>query len=755
MRVSVTKSLRITVGLAVLGALMCSNPTDQEPVAWRTAVQVPLANGDFVLGEEMQKWFDKPDSTDTTLRVLYVDSQYNPTGRVPLMITDTTLGDTVALSIPDKDTTSFTIDEDSLEDKVFDVTLGEMTIEGQPAVNGSTPIPGTPVSNTTLPISFPGLFYARFAASSPPLSVTLNNNSPSVTLSNVEIGLEGGTATQVGTIGPNSSATAEVAVAGLEIRNPANFVVSFNPSGADAANGLSYEFSLNGLTVDSIMADDSYAQFSWSFTNDYDITDTLDVEYVDFRYGWFDYSMLNNTGLTLDARAVHHDMWSTPYSIIIGAERQEDLAEAGTLDSSMFQGNIMNTALPVRPGQELPFAHWNISGMRLFPQWDTTQARSETYVEYLVSTPPADPGLDDTVSLSSGDQLIFYIRSSFIQAKQMMGVLMEDYEREGDTEYVAVEWPFDSAQLEQLDGRFFFERVFADIGAEMDLPDSAYMDSFITHFELRNPDDLTAVCSTTARYGRVKKDTAYTNTLDIKDLLNTWPDTLRVTANAMVPKGTRVFIVSDLEVRRIEGGIDNDRLGSMTIRSNVNYRIKPYIDYRVDAPATILLGEGKPWSTDKAVAMRKLTDRYAELKMHVENYTNVHVKLRAILAPDSNGAPNGAPLDTILPHLSVDSVLSIATSPSLVDGMHPDGYINLLDTNGLYIPQRDSTFDNAIPLTDEQLAAFLKSQRVRPAWLLTFMPGPRDALSDTDVVNIRSSVYVEGITSTDSLFSEW
>jgi hypothetical protein len=151
--------------------------------------------------------------------------------------------------------------------------------------------------------------------------------------------------------------------------------------------------------------------------------------------------------------------------------------------------------------------------------------------------------------------------------------------------------------------------------------------------------------------------------------------------------------------------------------------------------------------------MRKLTDRYAELKMFVANHTNVHVKLRGVLAPDSIGSEDGTPLDTILPHLSVDSVLNIATTYD--ERGLPYGYINLLDTTGLYIPKRDSSFSNNIPLSDDQLQVFLKSKRVRPAWLLTFMPGPRDALADTDVVSIRSSIYVEGITSTDSLFSEW
>ncbi len=149
----------VAAASAVLGMLMCSNPTDQDPVKWRAALQVPITNQEFNLAEQLDDAihevrldtfivctaiddtvrgdgsgirdtiYDCDSIIDTLVtRVLYVDSTYYSGSAV--LEPDTILGDVVALTVPERNVSSFQITVDSLEDKRFDVTVGPIPLSG-------------------------------------------------------------------------------------------------------------------------------------------------------------------------------------------------------------------------------------------------------------------------------------------------------------------------------------------------------------------------------------------------------------------------------------------------------------------------------------------------------------------------------------------------------------------------------------------------------------------------------------------------
>lgn len=752
----------VAVGVTALSVLMCSNPEDQDPVAWRTAVQVPITSGTFILGDELQKWLDDapkldsagdPISEEGNIRVFYVDSV--PFAGTDRLRADTNTGDIVAFGIASTDTSSFDYAQERMEPKRFDVTFGAIPLTNAPAITQTVNIPvvGTLGPAPVVVTLSPRIEYVRFAANSPAIGVTLQNNT-AADITNVTVSVTGVGDGTVALVGAGQTATIPIPVAGRSITGTVNAQVTLT---AAATGNVSMGFSVNGGLADSVRVQDSLVQISKSFTNDYDLTDSADVDYMDVHSGILNYVMENHSGLSLNVRGVHHDMWEVTWCRLKGWNKKEDL-NATRSDSAFFLGNLLDTGsyVVVGPRSTRGFSPKSIANTRIFPVWDSaantptdsSHSRSETYVEYLVQTPPPTGAM---VSLSSSDSIVFVIRPNFIQGREMFGRLMETFERESDTQDVPVDYPFDSSQIEQMRGKFFFDSMMVDVAIKILLPGRAYMDSVDLTFELYDPADPLRNATVRQKYGRMKNDTVFSQTFNVTSLVNTWPNTLKVRAHALVPKGTEILVINDSVV--VGSLVDTTVLGRMTIRGALKYRVKPFFDYRVTSPATIVFGNGGSFDVKGTSAARKLIEPEGTLDMSVENHTNLHVKLRGLIAPDTNGSGDNVCRDTLLKELSVDSLLK------LVSTYHPDrlpgGYINILDTMGLYIPARGQpVFANNIRLTEPQLRTFLDSKKAATIWLLTFMQNGRDALVDTDFVNINSSIKVRGIMSTDSLFTK-
>ena len=155
--------------------LNCANPVD-DPLRWRSKVEIPVTNEAFIIGEEFDNLFPFDGKMDI-LKVLKTYYDKDPT----VLVHDSIKGDTVVFSIPKADTSEFESHEEAFEDKIFHVTLGPIPISGASDLNSTIPIP--PVSG---PFSIP--FTANidsvyritfFDTSSNIMEISLTNNSSS------------------------------------------------------------------------------------------------------------------------------------------------------------------------------------------------------------------------------------------------------------------------------------------------------------------------------------------------------------------------------------------------------------------------------------------------------------------------------------------------------------------------------------------------------------------------------------------------
>jgi hypothetical protein len=528
---------------------------------------------------------------------------------------------------------------------------------------------------------------------------------------------------------------------------------------------------MDGLIVDTVSAVDTLVQFTRSFVNDYDLTDTLDIDFLDLEDGFFQYSMENHTGLFLDVKGIHHDLWKTAYCKLYPTRQLEHKSDLDTasppLDSGYFEGILMQSHTSVAPHTDQVFLSKNIAKDRMFPQWDSVQQRSETYVEYLVKTPEPTGQI---LNFASTDSIIFWIRSDFIWGERIRGRLAVIYDRTSDTTGVTVEYPpFLSQSVDSLRNRLVFDSVPASIFITTRMPGTAYLDTVFLDYYLWDavyPADITSGSDTLLK---ARNNNVYKLPVDLTDIINKFPDSLVAAFNASIPVGSEVLIVSD----EMGAGVV-DALGRMTVKVDAHYQINIGLGYQVTDQTTVSLGT-QMMDLGGYAMLSKLEQPLARMNLKMTNHTNVYVRLRCLMAPEELAAN----LDSL-----AENDMNYLSGQLAQSGKTNDGYINLLGPNGVVIPSRGGSRQNQIVLTEAMLDVVFKARdsgrvfidcdttdgvyecdtsdpldkyesKAAMYWQMQLEQMTSDALHDTDFVRINASFYLEGIANTDSLFREW
>lgn len=761
------------LGSAALGLLvmMCSTPTDREPVHWRTDIDVPVTNESFILGSEFGNLFQftetikdsvdtiiqNPDGTEDTvwhkhkrtkMRILNVDSTYGDDGTS--IVADTTDGDTVVFSIIDTGYTEMVVDEDSLEDKTFEESVGPIPLSGVPDVDVG-PVPLGTAANVPVP---GGIDSIVFHGESDPLQVTVENPT-SADLSNVVVSI-GGKSGTLGALGAGESKTVDIDAAGMKIESSTPMQITGDVAGGSmGTGGLNVSFSLNGLTARKVTVADSLVQFSRTYTNRYEISDSIDIDYIDLEYGFFLYSMRNGTDVDMNVTATHRHLWVTPHCRSKGVTDVDSLYKIDTRNDSLlaYYGEITQGPVVAKAGGTQEFDRLNLSGNRLFTEWEVLgpdSGRTITEVNYLVSTPEPT---GKHVTISSSDSLVFTIAASFIQFKEMFGRLAENYERESDTEYVRIDYPWNESAIKSLRGKLYLQKVLANIAIEVELPDDrAYLDSMRIHFEAAL-DSPQIVQTGDTTYTNIRNDSILRYSIPITNLVNAYPDSVAVSVQITVPDSTEALIVNDLRIVEEGTGVLNDKMGSMTVKAFVDYNLDAFFDMEVRDTAILPLGTSEFKVAKWMDMIGKMEDREAGFNMYVTNFTNLHLRLMGMITP-------GIPADTLeawdsLGVLPFDTVAAILAKEGEAESR---GYVNFLGTRGIYVPPRNATRTDSsfVTLNDSQMDAIFSDSINGILWQVRFLPYETvhaDALADTDWVKINSWIHVEGTQNTDSVFS--
>ena len=494
---------------AMLCLLFCSNPTKQT-LKWRTTIELPVSNASFVIGQEFQNLFGAID----TLKDFAI-----------LGTNDTTVeGDTtglnhcIAFSKINKDTFSFQQKQDSMGNKTFEVNLGPLPLSsaGDISTRVSFGVTGTLPADVrqtvTSVIALPKIHRLVIdydpANGQLPLSVSNGTaatiDSVRITLANV---LPSAPSQFIGALAPGASVNSLMDVTGEAIDSTLQIRVSavLKAGGTIAVgSGLDVSISLSGVKAASAIVMDSLLGISDTFTNNYKITDSMDMDYADIQDGFFNYMCDNSSGIDLFISAEHHDLWITPACISRNVTRQEDIqaAFAASADSfNYYSGNIIDGDRKVEARQNKRFARLNLSGNRMFPKW--IDSNSVTRVDYFVRTEPR--GNWDTVNKM--DALIFTIQPAAMNYGEMAGTLVKPIDKTSDTQTVEIPFPFPEANKDSLRGAFVLQRVKANMNLKMSLPDSAFIDSMLVNFKVLSPTYPDSLADTNVTFGTLKKDT--------------------------------------------------------------------------------------------------------------------------------------------------------------------------------------------------------------------------------------------------------
>jgi hypothetical protein len=526
----------LAVGAVVV--LRCANPTDQEPLKWRSVIEIPVTNEQFVLGEELDGLFENvtSDTSDTSgdLIILYAG--------------DTIYGDTVAIAMPSKDTAEFVVDEDTLDPKIYDDAIGPIEITNAPTVQQSFALPagtypgGTSI-NATQAITINQVYRIVFHDTTVnQLPVTVANNS-SADINNLRIGIVGVDTSAGVNVGAGSSGQATLDLATRAIDSVATLVIMGDLPGGSTVNAgedVAVSFSLNGTFAQSLTVDDHLVSYSKTFTNDYNVSDTVDVDYIDLKYGFFLYSVYNNTGVPLSVRAEHRHLWMTPYCDTAGGgvDSIEDLPTPP--DSTAYMGTITSGAVYVPADSTQEFEKLNMSGNRMFCEWQGDS--TVTYVDYHISTlQPTGARL----TLSAGDSLVFTIKPKYIQFDEMSGTLVKAYEEQSDTQLIEVTFLPGEGTKDSLRGNLILQRVIADIDVKMGLPPRAWLETMYMSFTLYDWAAPGVIVESTMVFNNVRRDSIYSRSIPITNLINNYPDSVAVALSVVVPVGTRMLVTND------------------------------------------------------------------------------------------------------------------------------------------------------------------------------------------------------------------
>jgi hypothetical protein len=755
-------------------AMFCSNPADKD-LRWRTSVDLPItASKKFFLGAMMDSlFFNKQQAIvtktyDTLKRVglkdsifvSHIDTSITEINTYPLYdsANKRQIPDTVGFGIPTHDTASDTISEDSLEDKYFEDVFGPIPISGTQANAVSIPLAGnyvaaTPVATPPVPITVKYV-YKVVLDTAQTLDLTVANNS-SADFSTVQITLGTLGTKSINNLASNSTGTARFDVGGKEIDGTVNVTVSVTPTASGtfaAGDKLDASFSMNGLKATRVDVMDSLLKdFRRTFTNEYNLTDTVNVDYIDIATGFFIYSVTNYTGLDLLLSVTHRHLWRSDFcqgttppltsiNDLVGLTYQDSLS-ASNCDIAVreqFPANQTNT-----------YSKHNISANRLFAEWNPTKKKSITKVDYAVNV----GAYGRRVSIASNDSLQFVIRTTSFKFKEMFGHSTEQYKRVSDPSKIPVKLPWAQAVTDSLRGKFKLQKVLAVAKTRIDIPQGAFIDTMLMHYVLSNVANAAIACSSDVVLTHVMRDSIYSRRIDITNVVNDYPDSVKVNVTLKIPVNTTLKVVNDLTDPKDPSY--TKFIGRMTINGLVDYNMVAPLCWTVVDTTILDLGGAKSdlgGASGVLDPLGKMTDTHGSLNMETVNFTNVYLKLYALAATDS--AKISELVDTANPnYVKTNQFTHLLNNPS-------GGYINLLD-NGILIPPRDSNtkVPDTVDIADADLRQILRAKTLGLRWQVRFIPhAPSavapvpDALYNTDWIKLNSWIHIDGVNSADSLF---
>jgi hypothetical protein len=453
-----------------------------------------------------------------------------------------TEGKTTASSTPNGGVFAYEIHQDTMADKYYADEFGPIPLSGAPGCTVNIPLAGnfaanSPLSMPTMPLTLRWLYHVELSNASQYLAISIENNS-AADFSIVQIAVGSvGTAT-INNLPHNSVGTAQCDAHGKTLDSMVSITASCTPSASGtfgAADKLAAAFSLNGLVANKVVVLDSmFAGYQRIFTNEYNIANALNLDYLDIRNGFFEYWITNHTGIELVLSVVHRNLWLSDFCRARNPQVRSasDLTGLSFIDSvNAFDGDIA-ARVQLFAQSTNAFNKFNISGTRLFPEWDQSDSQSVTKIDYVVNMGV----FGRRITLAASDSISFVIKTHSFKFNDMSGTVMDALAMPGDSVTIPVPSSWTAGS-----GRFVF-----DVSSTIKMPDSARLDTLVASQTILAPVNPTVSCQWDTVFAPVANNAVIKGQTDFSGVFRLNPDSLRITGNVGIPAGSHVVLMNDL-----------------------------------------------------------------------------------------------------------------------------------------------------------------------------------------------------------------
>ena len=433
----------------------------------------------------------------------------------------------------------YEIHQDSLKSAQFEDVFGPIPISGAPTNAVTIPLTGnytaaTPAASAAVPLSVKYVYQIMLDASQT-LNLTVTNNS-SADFSSVQVTLGALGSSTINSLAHSTSGVAQFNVGGKEMDSVVTITVTITPSASGtfaAGDNITASFSLNGLHATKVVVLDSLLKdYAKTFTNEYNLTDTVDVGYIDIAEGFFIYSITNYTNIDMLLSVTHRHVWRSDFC----QGKKPPLTSVSDLVGLTYQDSLTASNCNIALREQLPanqtnqYSKHNISANRLFTEWNPVKQKSVTKVDCQVNI-----GVyGRRVTLSAGDSLSFMINTTSFHYMQMAGTVRQTFRRTSDTVKCAVPSSWSSANH------------LWDFFTSVRMPDSAAMDTLAVTQNFFSPIAPDSSCRESTKFTPITGYSFVRNQCDITKIINLKPDSIYFTQSLTIPVGSRIKLVNDL-----------------------------------------------------------------------------------------------------------------------------------------------------------------------------------------------------------------
>ncbi len=700
----------------------CSMPSDAPAPSWRNAIDIPLANLRFELAEllDNDKIID-PDSSS--------------------------VGDTMTLRIDQRDSATIERQIVNLQKNTLEQKIGSIEIRNSDDVDvgfnlpytSVVPVPADVPLDQTKPAKVKRVYRVIIDSSSPDIEVHIYNNFRELPVSDIQFRIiDNGMIIGSGTvpyINPMDSATVMTSLAGKQLDSLIDISLTATIKGGVGRNSqpddsIGLRFNLDGQKIAAAEISDSLLNLSKRYTKQLELSDTLEVSYIDFDTTEFSFSFSSPAELRLNLVAELLNLWDISFAEQRGIQSENTIGIISASDSlRYYQGVIFDDTIVVQSANAGQTGKIRFNSSRLLCRWDNVTQRSVGDYVYRTAIIPRGA----RVSFNKNDVFRFEMTPLRFPFVALRGTLRQPLSDTIDGKSITLNLPIDAGTLlEKVRGKLLFSNFTASVALKIMLPGNSWVDSARMKIAVGIPDAPSNRTVGEALF-RGRSDTLSDSLiLNLTSILNQFPDSLRVEGNFGIPAGTQLLIHNK---RDASGNYSN----LLSLHAAVVLKADLPLVWSVSDSIAALLDNSTFEVPEDLSFLGKTGDACVKVNVDVLNQTNLQAVLYAIGAPKE--------YKNELFSLSEDDI-----GPSVLRTASGKHFFQLFGDRGIVLPGRGQKFQDQIGMEAEDTKKFFSSDTCYIRWRLTLHKKSADALHDTDYVSIRSSIHVSGTVNADSLW---